>query len=216
VDLAGLSVFLDFDGTITTVDTGVHMLNELAAGHWEGIEEQYKSGRLGSRETIVRQWDLLPRDRRLIEQVVASVPLDPGFEPLVSHLTAGRAEVTILSDGYGFRAEEVGRRLGIPVITNAIDWNRHEVLFPNADLSCTCSGCGTCKRAPIKTAKGRGRLTILVGDGASDAKAAEVTDVVFAKEELAASCRAMSIEYRPFASLADILAALQAPETFVP
>ena len=209
MDLRTVSVFLDFDGTITTVDTGVHLLDRLAPKSWRQIEELYKSGRIGSRECMVRQWQLLPRDRSAIEATVAEVPLDEGVVDLVDHLRSGGAEVTILSDGYGFRAEEVGRELGVAVITNGIDWDAHEVLFPNGSGTCACADCGTCKRAPIEAAQRRGRRTVLVGDGASDSKAAAAADVVFAKAELARWCRSNGIGFRPFDCLADVLVAMR-------
>ena len=173
-----LAVFLDFDGTITTVDTGVHLLDTLAPACWHEIEAEYKTGRIGSRECMTRQWALLP-------------------------------PVTILSDGYGFRAEQVGTAIGVPVITNRIDWLRHEVVFGELDPSCPCQRCGTCKRAPLLAAKARGRVTVLVGDGASDARAAEVADVVFAKHELITHCVEAGIAYRRFLDLADVLEGLR-------
>ena len=54
-------------------------------------------------------------------------------------------------------AEEVCQRLGLPVLTNAVDWARGALKFPNLDRCCACSSCGTCKQAPIKEARRRGR-----------------------------------------------------------
>ena len=65
--------------------------------------------------------------------------------------------------------------------------------FPNEDRCCACSSCGTCKQAPIKDARHRGRATVLVGDGTSDRKAALLADVVFAKGALASWCAANGV-----------------------
>lgn len=202
-------MFLDFDGTITTVDTGAHLLDRLAPASWGESETLYKSGQIGSRECMVRQWALLPRDRSAIEAAVNEVPLDEGFAALVAYLRSAGSEVTIVSDGYGFRAEAVGRRAGIPVITNAIDWESHQLLFPNGSEVCPCSVCGACKRAPIEAAKRSGRVTVLVGDGASDSQAAGVADIVFAKGELAQWCRQAGVAFRPFETLSDVLDTLR-------
>ncbi|MHB1447388.1 MAG: HAD-IB family phosphatase [Acidimicrobiales bacterium] len=208
MDLPNASVFLDFDGTITTEDTGVYLLDHLAPPSWRQIETLYKTGEIGSRECLVRQWALLPRDRAAIEAAVREVPLDAGFAPLITYLVSEGAEVTILSDGYGFRAQEVARDVGVEAVTNAVDWERHAVLFPNAARSCPCGLCGTCKRSPINAAKERGRQTILVGDGASDAQAAQVADIVFAKAELADRCKQADIRYYQFESLLEVIEAL--------
>jgi hypothetical protein len=84
LDLSSTSVFLDFDGTISLADTGVHLLNRLVGDAWHGIEELYTSGEIGSRECLVRQWALLPTgDEDRLRSVAAEVPVDPYFEPLV-------------------------------------------------------------------------------------------------------------------------------------
>lgn len=206
--LARYSVFLDFDGTIATADTGVVLLEELAPRAWREVEELYKSGQIGSRECMTRQWELLPHNREAIERVVRAVPIDPALGPLVSFLQSAGAEVTIVSDGYGFRAAEVGRQAGVPVLTNMIDWDAHRVVFRDTPTACPCSACGTCKRSPIEAARARDRRSVLVGDGASDAKAAEVADIVFAKDELAYRCEKGGIPYQRFATLRDVLDAM--------
>ena len=61
-----------------------------------------------------------------------------------------------------------------------------------------------CKQAPIKDAKYRGQTTVLIGDGASDRKAALLADVVFAKDALATWCDAFGVDYIPFETLADV------------
>lgn len=205
-------MFLDFDGTITLDDTGVYLLERLASPEWHELEERYVEGEIGSRECMTREWALLPRDRRRVEATVSEVALDDGFRPLVAYLGGKGAEVCILSDGFGFRAEEVGIEVGIPVITNAIDWDSWAVRFPHEVLDCDCAQCGACKRAPIRQARSRGRTTVLVGDGASDVKAAVVADVVFAKGELADWCGENGVAFEVFSSLADVQGTFEATQ----
>ncbi len=204
IDLAMTSVFLDFDGTITLEDTGLYMLERLASAEWLEIEDRYVAGEIGSRECMTGEWATLPRERTLVEAVVAEVPIDEGFGPLVEYLRGSGAEVCILSDGFGFRAEAVGAEVGIPVITNHVDWDSWEVGFPNEDLSCDCAACGACKRSPIREARSRGRTTVLVGDGTSDMKAAAVADVVFATGRLAQWCESRGLAFERFAGLTEV------------
>jgi len=50
VDLTSASVFLDFDGTMTVVDSGVYLLERLSKDDsWESIDELYAAGAIGSR-----------------------------------------------------------------------------------------------------------------------------------------------------------------------
>src|SRR5438034_925560 len=63
MDLAAASVFLDFDGTMTVVDSGVHLLERLSGDNsWLAIDELYGAGAIGSRECLEREWELLPHD----------------------------------------------------------------------------------------------------------------------------------------------------------
>ena len=212
LDLARTSVFLDFDGTISEADTGVHLMERLAPTEWEAIGDAYRRGEIGSRECLLDEWDLIPvglrADEARLRTIVREVPIDPATRPLVDALRAAGAEVVVVSDGFGFPADEVAGELGVPVITNAVDWASGRLEFPNEDRCCACSSCGTCKQAPIKDARHRGRSTVLIGDGASDRKAALLADVVFAKNTLAAWCETNGVRCTRFETLGDVHAAL--------
>ena len=204
LDLARTSVFIDFDGTITTQDVGVHVLSRTAPDEWRAIDEQFRHGVIDSRECILDEWDLVEGDEATLRAIAAEVTLDPGVGALVDALRAAGAELTVVSDGFGFYVEDAVRSFGLDVLTNAVDFTTRELLFPNEDRCCPCASCGTCKQAPIKDAQYRGRSTMLIGDGASDRKAALLADVVFAKDALASWCGAFGVEYVPFETLADV------------
>ncbi len=208
LDLARTSVFLDFDGTVTERDVGRSLLERFAPGDWERFSEEYRAGLIGSRECLVSQWELLEADEATLRAAAGEVPLDPGFENFVEALRRGGAELVVVSDGFGFQAEDVCGRLGVPVLTNHVDWATGALEFPHEDRCCPCSTCGVCKQAPIKEARRAGRTAVLVGDGTSDRKAALLADVVFAKRRLAEWCALQEVPYHPFATLADVEAAL--------
>jgi 2-hydroxy-3-keto-5-methylthiopentenyl-1-phosphate phosphatase len=100
-DCENLAVFLDFDGTITTADTGVYVLERHGAGGWREIDAAYVRGEIPSRECLIDEWELLPHDEALLVSTASEVPLDPGFEQLVEALRGSGAEVTVVSDGFG-------------------------------------------------------------------------------------------------------------------
>ncbi len=211
VDPETTAVFLDYDGTISVRDTGVALLERLADESWRLVDEEYVRGEIGSRVCLLEEWDLLPKDEAVLRRYAGEVALDPDAVRLVEDLRAAGAEVTIVSDGFGFYVHERLGHLGIPILTNDVDWDRAQLVFPNEDRCCACSSCGTCKQAPIKDAKRRGLTTVLVGDGASDQKAALLADVLFAKDALADWCDRAGVPYRRFDVLADVHAALFAP-----
>ncbi len=208
LDLAAASIFLDFDGTISCGDVGVHLLERLGRPGWEAIDAEYDTGEIGSRVCLLEEWDLLPHDSELLRRVAAEIPLDPDLDPLVAGLRAAGAEVSVVSDGFGFYAAEECAHLDIPVLTNAVDWGTGRLEFPNEDRCCACSSCGTCKQAPIKDARHRGRSTVMVGDGTSDRKAALLADLVFAKGSLARWCAGNAVDFVPFESLGEVRATL--------
>lgn len=203
-----LAVFLDFDGTITTADTGVYVLERHGAEGWREIDAAYVRGEIPSRECLIDEWDLLPHDEALLVATAREVPLDPGFEALVEALRGSGAEVTVVSDGFGLTVYEVCQAIELRVIANRVDWETGRLEFPYEDRCCACSSCGTCKQAPVKAASQAGRTTVLVGDGASDRKAALLADVVFAKDGLARWCSANNVGFLPFETLRDVQQAL--------
>jgi 2-hydroxy-3-keto-5-methylthiopentenyl-1-phosphate phosphatase len=204
LDLSRTSVFLDFDGTISTVDVGVHVLTRAAPDEWRAIDEQFRRGVIDSRECILDEWELVEGEEKMLRAIAAEVALDPGVGPLVDALRGAGAELTVVSDGFGFYVDDAVAPFGLDVLTNAVDFETRELLFPNEDRCCPCSSCGTCKQAPIKDAQHRGQSTMLIGDGASDRKAALLADVVFAKDALASWCGAFGVEHVPFDTLADV------------
>src|SRR3954449_6512793 len=204
LDLANTAVFLDFDGTISTADVGMHVLTRAGAPEWLQLHDQYERGEIGSRECIFDQWALVEGDEASLRAIAAEVPLDPGVGPLVDALRAAGAELTVVSDGFGFYVQDAVRSFGLDVLTNAVDFTTRDLLFPNEDRCCPCASCGTCKQAPIKDAHHRGQTTMLIGDGASDRKAALLADVVFAKDALASWCGSFGIDYVPFETLGDV------------
>jgi 2,3-diketo-5-methylthio-1-phosphopentane phosphatase len=212
LDLARAAVFLDFDGTLSTADVGVHLLERLAPPEWHVAEAAYDAGEIGSRACLVDEWALLPREPARLRAVAAEVALDPAGPGLVRGLRAAGAEVTVLSDGFGFYVHELLAEplagLDVRIVTNAVDWETFGLEFPNADGTCTCAACGTCKPAAIRDARHRGRTTVMVGDGTSDRMAARAADVVFATGPLADWCGTSGVPCTPFATLADVHAAL--------
>ncbi len=204
IDIPRAAVFLDFDGTVSTVDVGRHLLARFASPRWREPADRYTAGEIGSRECLIEQWDLVAPDEPAMLAAAREVPLDPGFGRLLTALGEAGAEVAVVSDGFGFYVDDACAPFGVHVLTNRVDFATGRLEFPHEDRCCPCSTCGVCKQAPIKDARHRGRTTVLVGDGVSDRKAALLADVVLAKAELAAWCDTAGVEYARFDTLAEV------------
>lgn len=203
--LSNASVFFDFDGTISRTGVGVHLLTRLGSPDWREIDDAYINGEMGSRECMSREWQCLPvHDENLLLTTAREVEVDPGFGPLLDALRDRGAEVTVVSDGFGFYVHDALSRYGVEILSNVVDPATRQLTFPNGDPSCPCQQCGTCKQAPIRDARGRGRRTIFIGDGVSDRKAASIADEVYAKARLATWCRETGTAFTSYESMADV------------
>ena len=72
-------VLLDFDGTISETDTTDLLLERFADPAWHEIEEEWKAGRIGSRECMVRQIDLVRATPAEMDAFIGAIRIDPGF-----------------------------------------------------------------------------------------------------------------------------------------
>ena len=191
-----------------TCSSGSHLQIE-----WRPVAEQFDDGLIGSRECLLDEWDLLvasidgrlrkrcaPRRARSLS-IPGSGRWSRGCAPPAP---TSRSSPTDSGSTSTTRA----RGLGVPILTNAVDWSTGRLEFPHEDRCCPCTTCGVCKQAPVKDARHRGRTTVLVGDGTSDRKAALLADVVFAKGLLARWCRGAGVPFVEFDGLAGVHDAL--------
>jgi 2-hydroxy-3-keto-5-methylthiopentenyl-1-phosphate phosphatase len=198
-------VFVDFDGTIATVDTTDLLLERFAAPAWRDIEDDWKAGRIGSRECLVRQIDLVRASEAEIDAFVAGIEIDRGFPQFARLCRRLGHTVAVVSDGLDRTIEAVLDRyeLDLPFFANRLQWrggDRWRLSFPHARSDCQALS-GTCK---CRFTEGEPRqLRILVGDGRSDFCAAGRVDLVLAKGALRDHCRAEGLPHMAFADFDD-------------
>lgn len=92
-------VFVDFDGTIAPSDTTDLLLQQFADPRWQDIEEEWKAGRIGSRECLVRQIDLVRATPAEVDTFLQDIEIDPGFPEFVALCQDEGHDVTVVSDG---------------------------------------------------------------------------------------------------------------------
>jgi 2-hydroxy-3-keto-5-methylthiopentenyl-1-phosphate phosphatase len=198
-------ILLDFDGTIAIEDTTDCLLERFAEPQWREVEEEWEAQRIGSRECMSRQVDLVRASEADLERFIAGVHIDPGFLPFVEACAAARFEVMIVSDGLDRIVRGVIARTGVslPVAANRLEHmggERWRLGFPHADANCA-SASGNCKCAHAASLLAGPR--IVVGDGRSDFCAANGADYVFAKGRLQAHCEENGIAHAPIADLTE-------------
>jgi 2-hydroxy-3-keto-5-methylthiopentenyl-1-phosphate phosphatase len=210
-------VFLDFDGTITRRDATDAILEVFADPEWLTIEEEWKRGRIGSRECLTAQMGLVRASKEDVNVLLDSIEVDAGFVPLLERCAALRMPVHIISDGFDYCIHRILRRpsLSLAPLLSAVQvvsshleqgagaLSTWRVGFPSSAEPCV-HGCGTCKPAAMSRLNPNARITIFVGDGLSDRYAAGCADVVFAKDALAAYCDERAIAYTPYDNLVTV------------
>jgi 2-hydroxy-3-keto-5-methylthiopentenyl-1-phosphate phosphatase len=193
-----LPLVLDWDGTVTAVDT-LHMVidrfGDLDVFH--DLEEQI-GRKMTLQEVIAAEMATVSAPlEEVVEWLVGRVTIRPGF----SELVAGH-EPLIVSAGFHELIEPVLRRerLAVPVLANSLEpaatgW-RTTFRFTEA-----CSVCGEpCKRAAVV---GLGPFAY-VGDGVSDRCVALAATRVYARDGLATWLAGRGVEHTRFETLHDV------------
>jgi 2-hydroxy-3-keto-5-methylthiopentenyl-1-phosphate phosphatase len=193
-------VFVDFDGTIASLDTTDLLLERFAAPEWREIEDDWKAGLIGSRECLVRQIDLVRATPTDLDDFIAHIEIDPGFSAFVDLCLEQGHDVTVVSDGLDRTVEAVLKRhdLDLPFYANHLEWrgaDRWRLRFPYARSDCEALS-GNCKCQFTESA--RFDLRMVIGDSRSDFCIARRADLVLAKRELLPHCVAAGLPVRAF------------------
>ena len=207
---ASVRVFVDFDGTISVGDTTDRILERFADPSWLAVEADWVAGRIGSRECLARQIDLVRASPAALDAFAAESAIDRHFAGFVALCAAHRVPVTIVSDGLDRIATAMLARadLHLPIMANHLEWrggDRWRLAFPHAREDCR-STAGHCKCATL--AVDPDGLRVLVGDGRSDFCAAATADLVIAKGALADYCGKHAIPFEPFTDFAGAIMVL--------
>jgi len=207
-------VFLDFDGTITRRDAVDVILEKFADPRWLTIEEDWQLGRIGSRECLSAQMQLVRATKDQMDDLLDSIEVDDAFVRLLDTCFAQGIDVHIISDGFDYCINRIlnrpslnlaGRLDRVRILSSHIERekNQWKVDFPSFHQSCA-HGCATCKPAVMRLLNQTNAPVIFVGDGLSDRYAVESADLVFAKNGLASYCTEKSIEHTPYQNLGDV------------
>src|SRR5271170_741285 len=93
-------VWIDFDGTISVNDVLDELIAEYACdSSWQEIERQWQSGKIGSRECLLREFALLRVTALELDRFLDRIDLDEGVQGLLRLLERHGVPFAILSDG---------------------------------------------------------------------------------------------------------------------
>ena len=91
-DLSGkqISMFCDFDGTISIGDVTDILLEQLANPNWHIIEERWQAGELDDYECMAQQISLINGNWQDIVSVLEKIKLDENFKSIYSFMQTGK------------------------------------------------------------------------------------------------------------------------------
>lgn len=200
-----LSVFTDFDGTITLSDCNVTLAATFhAVGSHDEIQAGFFAGHISLWEAL--DASLQACDIPLEEAIAylrAHVSIDPTFAAFDAHCAARGIPLEVVSAG---AYEIVTAFLESAGLTLPVTANRARVLPGRFGLAPLVAGCatGVDKAAVVSAAREAGATTVFIGDGLSDRFAVHAADVVYAKSGLATYCTERGVPFTAFERFADI------------
>jgi 2,3-diketo-5-methylthio-1-phosphopentane phosphatase len=201
-----LEVFVDFDGTITAVDTFDALVRAVAGDDvWNAIDGALLAGEITLREALVQQAAAVRLSRaETLTFMEAHAFVDPAFGPFVAAVRAHGGSIRVVSSGVATVIHDALARAGVvvDVLANDVDFAPTGWTMTFVDASDN----GHDKAAHVLAARARGSHTVYIGDGVSDFAAAAVADERFAKagRALEAYCRERGIACTPFTSFSEI------------
>lgn len=210
---AVVRVYCDFDGTVSVEDATDLVLSRLADPEWQGIEQLWQDGAIGSGECMRRQISLLRATPRQLNEVLDEVEIDLSFASFVDFCALHSVPVVIVSDGVDYFIKRIlGKRAldHLPVIANRLVASfrsgqlSYGLLSPYADSACL-TAAGVCKCRQLAAV---GEERIYVGDGRSDFCVSDNAQLVFAKGRLAQHCAERDIPFFAYRNFSDVIARL--------
>jgi len=206
-------VITDFDGTLCTVDMGNRILNHFTRDGWQGIDDAYLRGDIGSKTAYTQIAPFLKgTPEEMADYARRNGGIDPYFGEFLRFAGDCGIDVQIVSDGLDLYIEAIlteGGFSDIPYISNSL-------LFANGVFSLAfpawngfCGRCGTCKRSIVEDRRKIYDRIIYIGDGHSDVCPSGHADLVFAKGFLYRKCRENDTACIPFDHFGNVLAHLK-------
>lgn len=203
--------FIDFDGTISTIDVVDLILERFAPHEWKNVEKEWVEGKIGSRECLSRQMALVQAGQEEVRALLAGVGVDPYFGEFLKTAQELSIPVTVVSDGFDFSIQEILKRSlepdplkNLPIFSNRLEWHgsKPKAIF-NTEAPCE-HGCANCKQRILARLTRPEDFVVFIGDGLSDRFAAKAANLTFAKGKLLQFCRDNRITHKAYSDFKEI------------
>ena len=209
-------IFLDFDGTITQND-----LTDVIFRKYGGLDGAL--AKLINKDiTIFDYWkafaSALPQDFEVngLNEIIANEQIDPYFANFIELCKNNNLPIAITTDNFDLITKPfLQAKLPTDIYKNTLENNiycnkllkngaKYIPQFTYANENCQCMSA-VCKRNVILSSTPDDSIVIYVGDGFSDFCAADVSDIIFAKNALAKYCSEKRLPHYNYKSFFDIV-----------
>ncbi|MCY3653452.1 MAG: HAD-IB family phosphatase [Cyanobacteria bacterium MAG IRC1_bin_28] len=204
--LVPATVFCDFDGTITAVDTFDLLMQDTYGDVWRQLKGDLLCFRLPLRQAMDRLGAMLTaRHLRDMEERMATFVPRPGFLHFLDAMDHAGIPVVVVSGGFLPLVEAVLREhrhrfkaiiAGCPVPEDERG-ARHHIHSPCSSREELVA------KALVMDMYSQGR-TIAIGDGITDLRMAEAADLVFARDLLADLLAERGVAFHPWHDFDDV------------
>ncbi len=186
---AEVLMICDFDGTVSTIDVGYQILKKFSKDHWEIIDRDYCSGRIGSLEAYTKIASVIrAQEKDFRDYLPTLTQIDSGFIKFYKFCRDRSWDVKIVSDGLDYYIGHILSHYGL----NDIEYFSNHLIFKGGsgiDIEFPlrnekCMKCGTCKKNILLRYRNTYRKIFYVGDGYSDICPSNIADLVFGKNVL--------------------------------
>lgn len=207
-------IFCDFDGTITTQDSLVHILDEYGDPNWRDIELRVKKGEIGSRISLIEEFDTFNGSwDDILRCIDKNVDIDPHLKDFLRFCNDTSTDFIILSGGFQSIIKYILEKYSIQNIiyyANILQIIENKAALTYPYTSERCKMCGHCKTDHLLKARDNDYKTIVyIGDGTTDRCPIKEADIVFAKGSLARYCEKNSIKFMTWNTFSDIQSNLE-------
>lgn len=202
-----VEIFIDFDGTITDVDTFDVLVRRAGGAElWAEIERRFGAREITLREALEREAAFVRIDKaegiRIWDE---ATNIDPHFAEFVRVQRERGAILTVVSAGVETLIRHALEHAGLgdlPVVANDVDFDPNGWKFRFRDDSPD----GLYKEKYVQAARARGAHTVYIGDGISDFRAVHDADRRFAKRgrSLERYLREVGLEFTAFSTFEQI------------
>lgn len=206
-----LILFCDFDGTITTKDNIMSIMNEFAPPEWEKIKDQILAQERSIRDGVGELFRLIPSAKHAdIQAFVEQATIRPGFADFVKETNSNDIPLHIVSGGIDFFVKPMLAPYPIngKLYCNGSDFSGEtiRITWPHACDSLCANDCGCCKPSILRQYPADIYERIVIGDSITDLEAAKLADHVFVCGDfLEEKCQQLQLPYIRFEDFSTVI-----------